>query len=336
LSGLSLIGLGLVLGASGPTQELQLADLGECELESGEVITGCVVGYRTAGTLNEDASNVVLFPAWGGGTSEQLLMGGYVGVDGWVSPNEYFVVMVDPFGNGVSSSPSNSLEQPGPAFPVFTVRDIVRAQHRLVTEVLELDRLHAVVGISMGASVAFEWTTSFPGFVANAIPVVGTPQVSPYDLLRNDLARRILEACEPERCDEAREAYLSSFRVFARTPGHRNRTLARADVPAFLASIPGAARNLPATEDILSQGRALDRMDITEPFGGSMEQAAEVVESRMLIVVATYDALVTTESSRQFARLTGAELVELDSDCGHQAFVCEREVLGQMIRDFLR
>jgi homoserine O-acetyltransferase/O-succinyltransferase len=77
-------------------------------------------------------------------------------------------------------------------------------------------------------------------------------------------------------------------------------------------------------------------MDITEPFGGSLEEAAEVVKARMLIVVASRDALVTPESSRDFARLTGARLLELDSDCGHQAFVCEEASLGQAIRDFLR
>jgi homoserine O-acetyltransferase/O-succinyltransferase len=327
------------LGAGKPhgisAQDLQLADLGNCPLESGAVIRGCVIGYRTAGELNEDASNAVLFPSWGNGTSEQL-HGSYVGPEGWVNPAEHFVIMVDLFGNGVSSSPSNSLEHPGEAFPTFTIRDVVRAQHRLVTEVLGLDGLHAVVGISLGAFAAFEWTTTFPGFVANAVPVVGTPRVSPYDLLRNDLARRILEGCAPDRCDVVLEAYFSHFLVVIRSPGHWNRILSRDDMMELISTIPQRARNFPQAEDILAQGRALEHMDVTEPFGGLMEAAAEVVESRMLIVVASRDALVTPEASREFARLTGARLLELDSDCGHQAFVCEEESLGQAIRDFLR
>jgi homoserine O-acetyltransferase/O-succinyltransferase len=329
------VALGVGFAGRVQAQELRLAELGTCPLESGEGILGCVVGYRTAGVLNEDASNAVLFPTWGNGTSEQLL-GGYVRPDGWVSPDDHFVIMVDLFGNGVSSSPSNSRDQPGDAFPAFTIRDAVRAQHRLVTEVLGLEGLHAVVGISLGALAAFEWTTTFPGFVANAVPVVGTPRVSPYDVLRNDLARRILAACAPDRCDEARETYFSSFLVLVRSPAHWNRTLSREDVAGLLASIPRFAGNLPSPEDILSQGRALDRMDLTEPFGGSMERAAEAVESRMLIVVATHDGLVTPEASREFARLTGASLVELESDCGHQVFVCEGDALGRRIRDFLR
>lgn len=316
-------------------QDLQLADLGNCPLESGAVIRGCVIGYRIAGELNEDASNAVLFPTWGNGTSEQLL-GSYVGPGGWVDPEEHYVIMVDLFGNGVSSSPSNSLEHPGGAFPPFTIRDVVRAQHRLLTEVLGLGGLHAVIGISLGAFAAFEWTTNFPGFVANAVPVVGTPRVSSYDLLRNDLARRILEGCAHGRCDEALEAYYSHFVVLVRSPGHWNRALSRDEMRELISTFPQRARNFPHPEDILAQGRSLDSMDITEPFGGSLEQAAEVVKARMLIVVASRDALVTPESSREFARLTGARLLQLDSDCGHQAFVCEEDLLGQAIRDFLR
>jgi homoserine O-acetyltransferase/O-succinyltransferase len=316
-------------------QELQLAELGDCALENGGMIRGCVMGYRTLGVLNEDRSNAILFPSWGNGTSEQLL-GSYVGAGNWVDPGEHFVILVDLFGNGVSSSPSNSSEQPGEHFPLVTIRDMVRAQHRLVTEVFGLDRLHAVVGISLGAFAAFEWTTTFPGFVANAVPVVGTPRVSSYDLLRSSLARRILEDCAPERCDQARETYYYQYLILLRSPDHWARTLSRDDMAALVASIPDRVRNLPEPADLLSQGRALDHMDITEPFGGSMERAAGVVQARMLIVVASFDALVTPDASREFARLTGARLVELDNDCGHQAFVCAGDSLQETVRGFLK
>jgi homoserine O-acetyltransferase/O-succinyltransferase len=329
------VGPGSGLTARLGAQELQIAELGDCALESGGMIRGCVMGYRTVGALNEDRSNAVLFPSWGNGTSGQLL-GSYVGAGNWVDPEEYFVIMVDLFGNGVSSSPSNSSQPPGELFPLVTIRDMVRAQHRLVTEVLGLDGLHAVVGISLGAFAVFEWTTTFPGFVANAVPVVGTPRVSSYDVLRSALARRILEGCAPERCDEARETYYYQYLLLLRSPDHWARTLSRDDLAELLASIPERARNLPATSDLLSQGQALDHMDITEPFGGSMERAAEVVQARMLIVVASLDALVTPDASREFARLTGARLVELDNDCGHQAFVCAEDSLRETVRGFLR
>jgi len=324
----------LVTTGGASAQELQLADLGECELESGEVIRGCVVGYRTVGELNADSSNAVLFPAWGGGTSEDLHW--YIGPDGFVDPDVHFVIAVDLFGNGVASSPSNSSAQPGHTFPQFTVRDMVRSQHRLATEVLQLDGLHAVLGISLGALVAFEWVTTYPGFVAKAVPVVGTPLASPHDLMAYDLGQRILSGCEPDRCDQARETMLAFRRLMLRTPENRNRTLTRDEVPALLTTIPEGARSSGAATDQLYQWRALSAMDVTAPFGGSMERAAAAVEADMLIVVATRDLITTPESSREFARLTGAQLYESDSDCGHQAFFCEEEEIAPLVRAFLQ
>jgi homoserine O-acetyltransferase/O-succinyltransferase len=332
-----VMGGGGVFGTAQPivAQELQLAELGECHLESGEAIVACVVGYRTAGELNEDASNAVLFPAWGNGTSGQLF-GPYIGGDAWIDPDDYFVIAVDLFGNGVSSSPSNSREQPGEAFPHFNIRDMVRAQHRLVTEVLGLDGLYAVIGISWGGFVAFEWTTTFPGFVANAVPVVATPQPSPWDLLMGHLRQRILEGCGLDHCEEARATYYAFFQAMVRSPEHRNRTLSPDAVSGYVSGFRQAAEILPPVEDMLAQGAAAQQMDITEPFGGSMEAAAQAAQSRMLIVVATHDLLVTPEAPREFAGRTGARLLELEGDCGHQAFVCEDETVSRAIRDFLR
>ncbi len=327
--------MGLLLALPSAAQELRHAQLGRCPLESGQVIEGCVVAYRTLGTLDADRSNAVLFPTWAGGTSQQL-MGPFAGPDGWVSPDEHFVILVDAFGNGVSSSPSTSVLQPGDSFPAFTIRDIVRAQHRLVTETLGLDRLHAVVGISMGGLMAFEWVTSYPGFADRGVSVVGTPRVSASDLLWSHVGQRILEGCEPDRCEEARETYAALFRLTVRSPGHWNRVLRPDEVSGVLGGMARSAAALPPARDLLAQLRALETMDVSAPFGGSLETAADRVRARLLVAVAEGDQVVGAGPSREFARLTGARLVELDPDCGHQAFVCQLERLREEVRAFLR
>ena len=317
-------------------QELRFADLGTCNLESGQTIRECRVGYRTMGELNEDGSNAVLFPAWGGGRSEQLPET-YVGPDGWVNPEEYFVVMVDHFGNGVSSSPSNSQVQPGETFPGFTIRDVVRAQHRLVTEILGLESLHAVVGLSLGGFFAFEWATTYPGFAAHVIPVGGTPMLGPYELLWSEVSHRILSNCEPDRCEEARETYfLKYIAMLMRTPGYWNRNVSPDDLPEFREQISRLARNQPVPIDKLAENTAMRSMDITAPFGGSMQQAAKAVRSRMLIIIGTHDLAVTPEASRDFAELAGARLLELDNDWGHQFFIPENDTIRLAIQEFLR
>jgi hypothetical protein len=96
----------------------QFADLGVCNLENGQQISGCKLGYRTFGKLNADRSNAVLFPSYFSGTSADLA--GFIAANELFDPSKYFVIAVDAFGDGVSSSPSNSVSQPGPLFPAFT------------------------------------------------------------------------------------------------------------------------------------------------------------------------------------------------------------------------
>lgn len=195
-----------------------------------------------------------------------------------------------------------------------------------------------MAGISLGGFAAYEWATTYPDFVARAVPVVATPRRSAYDLLDGALYRKILKGCEAE-CDEsAREAAaLYLFGMMARTSEHRNRTLAREDVPGFLEAIRQVPRAWPETQEMLSYGMAADRHDITEPFDRSMERAADAVRAEMLIVVNTHDLLTTPEPSRAFAEFTGARLLETDDDCGHQTFLpqCSGEEISAAIRDFL-
>ena len=97
------------------SQEQQFANLGDFKLESGEVLRDCRIGYRTFGQLNPGKSNVILFPTWAGGTTEQLA--GSVGAGRLADSTKYYVILVDALSNGVSSSPSNSELQPHMQFP---------------------------------------------------------------------------------------------------------------------------------------------------------------------------------------------------------------------------
>jgi len=138
LTALSLSGLA---GAAEPPP-LVIADLGDLTFECGEILRGAKLAYRQAGQLNADKSNAIVFPTWFTGTSEDLFASGQLDA---IDTERFFLIAIDAFGNGVSSSPSNH-----PDFPVVTIGDMVAAQYRLVREVLGIERLYAVMGISMG------------------------------------------------------------------------------------------------------------------------------------------------------------------------------------------
>src|ERR1041384_5014725 len=171
----------LLFAISAFAQEQQFANLGDFKLQNGGVIRNCRIGYRTFGTLNSDKSNVIVFHTWAGGTTEQLKSN--FGPGRLIDTTTYYVVAIDALANGVSSSPSNSRLQPRMRFPKFTLRDTVESQHRLLMQVLKIDRAKAIVGISMGGMQVFQWLVTYPNFMEKAIPIVGTPRPAPYDVM---------------------------------------------------------------------------------------------------------------------------------------------------------
>ena len=108
-------------------------DLGDVTLQSGAVLKNARLAYATYGTLNASGDNAVLLPTFYTGTHlrNEALFGPGRAID----PARHFVVSVNLFGNGYSSSPSNTA---GP-FPEVTTGDDVTAQHRLVTERLGIE-----------------------------------------------------------------------------------------------------------------------------------------------------------------------------------------------------
>ena len=119
----------VALAAEEPEQKF--ASLGDFRLENGQEIKNLKLGYRTAGGLNAAKSNAVLFPTWFTGTTKDLV--DFVGPGKLVDSSKYFVILVDALGDGVSSSPSNSREQPHMRFPRINMRDMVRAEYELAT-----------------------------------------------------------------------------------------------------------------------------------------------------------------------------------------------------------
>jgi homoserine O-acetyltransferase len=319
-------------------QEQKFASLGEFKLESGEVIHDCRVGYRTFGKLNAHGSNAILFPTWANGTTDQLQhsIGPHTGV---VDYADYFVILIDALANGVSSSPSNSVAQPRMKFPKITVRDMVNSQYQVATGTLGLKHVKAVVGTSMGGMQTFQWIVSYPEFMDKAVPIVGSPQLAPYDLLHWRAEIDAIETNPAWNHGEYREnpSRLLEFEygeMLLNTPTQYNRTHTREQVFESLAKAKDAVTT--DANNKIRQVEAMMGLDVSDHFGGSMERAAASVKAKVFVIVATYDHVVTPQPARDFASLLHAPILELDSDCGHLGPSCEDAKVSAAVAAFLQ
>ena len=307
---------------------LQIGAIGDLTLESGEVLRDAKLGYRTEGTLNAERSNAILFPTWFTGTTAALYASGAVAT---IDTSEFFLITVDAFGNGVSSSPSNDDSFTDTD---VTIRDMVRKEYALVTEVLGLDHLYAVTGISMGGMQTFEWITAYPDFMDKAVPIVGSPRLASYDVL---LWETELEAIALARAsgDEARASALVGM-ISSRalwSPDYHARKTPRAKSDAFLRTAKAGVGQ--TMSDRASQLRAMVAHDVSKPFGGSLEKAAGAVKAEVLNVVSREDHMVTPAPAIRFAEFLGADSLLLENDCGHLATSCDGGRSTEAIRKFL-
>ena len=331
-----------------PTPPQQFAQLGDVKLENDTVIRDCAIGYRTLGTLNADRSNAIVFTTWHTGTSgDELSM---LGPKGLFDPSPYYVVIIDAIGNGVSCSPSNSTKQHGTAFPTFTIRDMVEAEYRLLTEKLGLKHSHAIVGYSMGGMQAFQWMVSHPTFMDVAIPISGTPRQSSYDLLfwRTE---EMAMLSDPGYADGQyrRNPQLALFHLIftmnASAPAYRVAGTTPAAFETFFQKTafepdPDAAD----ANDSRWQIRAILSQDVGERTGAapedtnrSLELAAKKVRARALIIVALQDHIANPTAALDFAKRIHADTVALESNCGHfAAATCETDTIRPAIERALR
>jgi homoserine O-acetyltransferase len=190
-------------------------DLGEFALESGTVLPGAKVAYKTHGRLNSAKNNVILYPTQIGAQHNDIewLIGSGKALD----TTRYFIVVLDQLGNGLSSSPSNT---PPPfdraRFPAINIRDDVAAQHRLVTEHFGIRHIALVVGYSMGAQQTYQWAVSHPEMVERIAPFCGTAKTTPHNAVFLQSLRAALTTDAAWMAGDYREQPVLGMKALAR------------------------------------------------------------------------------------------------------------------------
>ncbi len=157
-------------------------ELGDVVLQSGMTLREAKLAYTTYGTLNHRRDNGILFPTFYGGQHPQNEP--MIGSGKALDPASYFIIVPNMFGNGLSSSPSNTPQPYDRAgFPPVTLYDNIMCQHRLVTEQFGIERLALVTGFSMGAMQTFHWGALFPDMVERILPWCGSAKTSRHNFV---------------------------------------------------------------------------------------------------------------------------------------------------------
>lgn len=312
----------------------QYASLGDFNLENGQKIEDCKIGYRTFGKLNTDKSNAIIYLC--GLTMNTGMLQTFVpGM--LVDTTKYYLILIDALGNGFSSSPSNSAKQPRLQFPEFSIKDMVESQHKLLTEKMGISHLVAISGVSMGAIQTFQWAIDYPDFMEKALPYIGSPKPGAYDLLWSNTFLRAI------KMDPAyKNGNYESQPVLEVAPHIMEMVQSS---PEFVTnSIPSDKfyENYSKVEkaavfdwnNMVRQLGAILKYDITKSANGSLEETAKKIKAKLLIINVKQDHTVNPINSQKFAAmLTNAKYVELDDAGGHTTYKMPMAVMHEFLNN---
>lgn len=162
--------------------DFEIYELGDLPLLSGEVLKDAKLAYQTYGTLSAKGDNVVVLPTFYTGTNTRNE--GFFGPERAIDPARHFIVSPNLFGNGRSSSPSNTpAPQDGPRFPLVQMWDNIAAQHRLISDHLGIGKIALVAGWSMAGCQSYQWAAQYPDMVQAILPFCASAKTSAHNFV---------------------------------------------------------------------------------------------------------------------------------------------------------
>ena len=363
-------------------QNSAVAHFSEAEpllLDGGASLAPFDIAYQTYGTLNADRSNAVL--VCHALTGDQYVADRHpvTGKPGWwetvvgpskpVDTNRYFVICSNIIGGCMGSTGPISINPRtgrayGVEFPVITIRDMVRAQARLI-ERLGIPDLFCVIGGSMGGMQVLEWAATYKDKVFCAVPIATAWRHSPQNIAFHEVGRQAVMA-DPDWRDgryveegtaprkglavarmAAHITYLSSKALhekFGRKLQDREAFTFGFDadfqVESYLRYQGSAFVDRFDANSYLYITRAMDYFDLAAEHGGVLANTFRGTKIRFCVVSFTSDWLYPTRESREIVRALNAvaanvSFVEIESDKGHDSFLLHEPELFDTISGFL-
>ena len=327
----------------------QLYQEGDLTLESGGVIKDFAISYVTHGKLNDKKSNAVLMATAISGNHHRIDF--LIGPGKALDTDKYFIIATDAIGNGLTTSPSNSKSQHGPAFPHFTIRDMVQSQWLLLQH-LGIEHVVAVAGASMGGMQTLQWGVSHPDYMDALVALTPMARTSAWSIAVNEATRKALmtDAAfnggnydkQPEKGWRLRADILQVLAT--RTPeGLKAMFPDPLDVLPWMQSQEDAVLKTGFdANDWIAQSWAYDIHNVgtTPGFNGDYLKALQSVKAKALLMTAPLDLYNPQEEAIEAAKvIPDARYVQIPSLQGHTAGSAAKaadvEVMNRTVREFL-
>jgi homoserine O-acetyltransferase len=312
--------------------DYSIFDAGDVVLQSGRTFPSMRIAYKTYGTLAPDRGNVIVSPT--SFAAQHYDTEWLIRPDGILDSSRDFVIVPNLFGNGLSSSPSNTpWPLTGNRYPDVTYHDAVRVQQRLLAEVFGIQRVKMVYGWSMGGMQAFHWAVAFPELVERIAVVCGSSRCAPHNAVFIEGVRAALQA-DPTFIDGAFTGRpVRGFRAMGRIYAgwalsqtfYREqawRSLGFSSQEDFLVRSWEHTFSRRDPSDLLAQLWTWQHGDISAhaDFNGNLAAALRSIRAKVLLMPGDHDLYFQVEDNRlDLAHLRDAELRPIPSIWGHRA-----------------
>jgi len=352
----------------------------DCKLDSGFNLKDFQIAFKTFGNLNANKDNAILIchaltgDQYVSETNPITKKDGWwsrmVGVNKPIDTNKYYVICSNVIGGCAGTTGPKEINFQtnvpyGIEFPAVTVRDMVKIQNYLI-ETLSIEKLFAVVGGSMGAMQALQWTMNYPQKIQNIIHIAGALKHSAQNIAFHEVGRQAImndpnwnkggynkNNIIPER-GLAVARMIAHITYLSDDAMHRKfgRKLQSRDIISF-----GFDADFQIESYLRYQGRsfverfdansylyltrAMDYFDLEKKFSTAIEFSPIPNQHiRYLIISFTSDWLFPTSENRKIVKTLNyftrnVSFTEIETDKGHDSFLLDEPELDSIIKGFL-
>ena len=348
--------------------------------DSGFLFKDIKIAYKTFGKINKNKNNVILICH--ALTGDQYVSGlnPITKREGWwsrmvgpnkpIDTNKFFVICSNVLGGCTGSTGPKEINKStnknyGASFPSITIKDIVYAQ-KLLIDALEIKKLFSVIGGSMGAMQALQWSIDYPDRINNIVHIAGALKHSAQNIAFHEVGRQAImndaswNNGEYKNKNEIPQRGLSVARMIAHITYlsedamHRKfgRKLQSRDIISF-----GFDADFQIESYLRYQGksfverfdansylyltRAMDYFDHNDTFSTKVEFSQKSNDHiKFLVISFTSDWLFPTSENKAIVKILNylsrqVSFTEIETDKGHDSFLLEEPELDFVIKGFL-